>query len=137
MYNRDGIRQYLHHEKYSSAPGTFRVVDIGCPSHCATCFTKGYAEVTVDIAAPAEACHINRPSLYLDLDNPGTWGELRKYVKHHGKFSHAICTHAMEDLVSDPRRNDRVQRTAYRLAGSLAHHRSAAHLQDGARDVCR
>jgi hypothetical protein len=68
-----------------------RTIDIGG----STSFADGHLEAIADFNQPrAKAQHYFEGN----INNPYVWDEIKAYVKRHGKFDFAICTHTLEDI---------------------------------------
>lgn len=88
LLNSSGNRQHVINHVLRHK---LRVIDVGG----ATSFAKDYLEAVADFNDPK----FEVPMFFKgNINLPGIWGELLKYVAEKGKFDFAICTHTLEDI---------------------------------------
>ena len=84
---------YLENLKANSSNLT--VVDIGA---CGNPWTKDYITHVVDIVKFPSSIKQFQGNIS-DVD---VWNEVLSYIKEHGKFDFAVCTHTLEDISCSP-----------------------------------
>ena len=75
---------------------TYTIVDVGGSMNS---WSAPVANAFVDVTVPPLS---NLTFFKADIQNPRTWGEIREYVRLHGKFNFSICSHTLEDLSLPP-----------------------------------
>ena len=92
--NRKGVVEMLRRRKEQSP--TYTIVDVGGSMNS---WSAPVANAFVDVTVPPLS---NLTFFKADIQNPRTWGEIREYVRLHGKFNFSICSHTLEDLSLPP-----------------------------------
>lgn len=88
--SRSSILAYLRQRKQENP--SFTVIDVG---GTASGWTHDVVDVIVDIN-PVNAIRYFK----VNLNNYEDWNSIRDYVAEHGKFSFAICSHTLEDIIN-------------------------------------
>ena len=90
--NRKGVVERLRRRKERSH---YTIVDVGGSMNS---WSSPVADAFVDITVPPRSVGENLTFFKADIQNPRTWGEIKEYVRVHGKFNFSICSHTLEDL---------------------------------------
>ena len=94
--NRKEVVEMLRRRKERSH---YTVVDVGGSMNS---WSSPVANAFVDVTLPPPTVGKNLTFFKADIQNPRTWGEIKEYVRIHGKFNFSICSHTLEDLSLPP-----------------------------------